>query len=102
MSGKPKRPVLHTDPTGGVTLVYHLSEEEYKKLIAVLKNGKTAGIYDALMVNNICSNSHKWLLHMLNKCFTDDKVPGLWRQSMIRYTETIQTNITTMSHVYAL
>ena len=85
MPSKYKRPVLPTEATEEVTLVYPFSEEEYRKEIAVLKNGKAAGIDDVLVdqINNIASISHKWLLDMLNKCFIENKVPILWRQSKI-------------------
>ena len=49
MSSKPKRLVLHTDTTGEGTLVYHFSKEEYKEIIAAIKNGKAAGIDDVLV-----------------------------------------------------
>ena len=39
---KPKRPVLHTEPTEEVTLMYPFSEKEYRKRIAALNKGKAA------------------------------------------------------------
>ena len=61
-----------------VTLVYHFSNE-YRKKIAALKNGKAAGIDDVLVkqLNNLGPTLHNWLLDMLNKCFTENKVPRL-------------------------
>ena len=54
---KPKRPVLPTAATGEVMLVFPFSEEDYRKGIAALKNGKAAGIDDELVepLNNIGS-----------------------------------------------
>ena len=49
---KPKRRVQPTDATGEVTLVYPVSEEEYRRGIAALKNGEAACIYDVLMCHN--------------------------------------------------
>ena len=48
MSSKAKRRVLPTDAAGRVTLAYHFSEEEYRKGLSALKNGKAAGIDDVL------------------------------------------------------
>ena len=69
MSSKTKCPVLPTDTTGEVTLVYPLSEEEYRKVIVALKNGRAAGIDDVLVkqLNNQGPSLHNWLLDMLNK-----------------------------------
>ena len=50
MSSKPKHSGLHT-AAGEVTLVYTFFEEEYRKGIAPLKNGKAAGI-DNVLVNS--------------------------------------------------
>ena len=55
---------ITTYATGEVTQVYPFSEEEYRKGIATF--------------NNLCPNLHNWLLDMLNKCFTENMVPGLW------------------------
>ena len=84
MSSKPKHSVLHTDAAGEVTLVYTLFEEEYRKRIAPLKNGIAASIDNVLVkhLNNLGPIFHNWLLDMPNKCFTENKVPRLWRQSM--------------------
>ena len=71
MSSKVK---LHTDATREVMLVYPFSEEEYRKGILAPNNGKAASINDVgLLVkqlNNIGPTVQKWLLDMLNKCFT--------------------------------
>ena len=85
MSSKPKPHLLPTDTTVEVTLVYPFSEEEYRKGIAAIKNGRISGIDDVLVEQqkNIGITSFKWLLDMLNKCFRESKVPGLSRQSMI-------------------
>ena len=34
-------------------------------------------------LKNLGSKSHRWLLTMLNKCFMENKIPTLWRQSKI-------------------
>ena len=85
MPSKPRRPVLPTDTTGAATLVYPFTEEEYRKGIAALKNGKAAGIDDVLVeqLKNLGPISHKWLLDLLNNCFTENKIPKVWRQSRI-------------------
>ena len=59
------------------SVVYPFSEEECKKGIAELKNGKAAGIDGVLVgqLNNLVPESHKWLHAMLNKCFTDNVIP---------------------------
>ena len=95
MSSIPKHPVLPTDATGEVTQVYPSSEEEYIIGIAAIKNGKATGIDDVLVkqLNNLGPD-------LLNKFFTENRVPRLWRQSMIKdIPKTIQTDITNMSHV---
>ena len=48
MPGKPKCPVLPTEASGRVTLVYPFSEGEYRKGIAALKSAKAVGISDVL------------------------------------------------------
>ena len=59
MSNTPKRHVL--SPTAEESMVYPFSEEEYRKDIATLKNNKTAGIDDVLVVQlkNSGSKTHK-------------------------------------------
>ena len=72
--------------------MYHFSEEEYRKAITTLKNGKVAAIYDIQVdqLNTIGSTSHKWLLEMPNKCFIGKKVTRLWTVKDHRHTETWQ------------
>ena len=55
MSSKSKHPVLLTDASGEVTLMYTFSEEEYWKGIAAPKNRKAAGIDNVLVkqLNNL-------------------------------------------------
>ena len=52
-------------------MAHPLSEEEYKKGIAALKNNKAAGRDDVLVeqLNNLGQKANKWL-QMLNVCFT--------------------------------
>ncbi len=85
MPSKPRRPILPTAAEGVPSLVYPFSEEEYKKGIATLKNNKAAGRDDMLVeqLKNLGPESHKWLLTMLNKCFMENKIPKIWRQSRI-------------------
>ena len=51
----------------------------------MLKNNKASGRDDVLVkqLNNLGPKSHRWLLTMLNKCFMENKIPTLWRQSNI-------------------
>ena len=79
MSRKPKRPVLPTDVTGEVSLVYPFSEKEYRKGIAVVKNGKAAGLDDVMVKQQhyLGPTLHNYLLDMHNKCFTENNVPRL-------------------------
>ena len=67
------------------SMVYPFGEEEYRRGIATLKNNKAAGIDDVLVeqVNNLGPNTHKWLLAMLNNCFTQNKISTIWRISKI-------------------
>ena len=83
MSTKPKRHVL--SPTAEESMVYPFSEEEYRRGFATLKNNKAAGIDNVLVeqLNNLGPNTHKWLLAMLNNCFTQNKIPTIWRKSKI-------------------
>ena len=83
MSNKPNRHVL--SPTAEKSMVYPFSEEEYRRGIATLKNNKVAGIDDVLVeqLKNLGPNTHKWLLAMLNNCFTQNKIPTIWRESKI-------------------
>ena len=62
-----------------------LTEEEYKKGIAKLKNKKVAGIDDVLVeqLNNLGPQAHRWLHSMLNVCFTENRIHKGWRHSKI-------------------
>ena len=83
MSNKPKRHVL--SPTAEESMVYPFSEEEYRRGIVTLKNNKATGIDDVLVeqLNKLDLNTNKWLLAMLNNCFTQNKVPTIWRKPKI-------------------
>ena len=85
MPSKPKRPVLPPEIDGDYSMVYPFSEEEYMKGVAILKNNKASGRDDVLVeqLNNIGPKAHIWLLTMLNKCFMENMIPTLWRQSKI-------------------
>ena len=50
-----------------------------------MKNNKASGRDDVLVeqLNNLGPKSHIWLLTMLNKCFMENKIPTLSRQSKI-------------------
>ena len=83
MCNKPKRPVLSS--TAEESMVYPFREKEYRSGIATLKNNKAAGI-DCVLVEqlkNLRSKTHKWLFAMLNNCFTQNKIPTIWRPSKI-------------------
>ena len=85
MPDMPKRPVLPPATEGDYSMVHPFSEEEYRNGVAILKNNKASG-RDAVLVEqlkNLGPNSHRWLLTMLNKCFMENKIPTLWRQSNI-------------------
>ena len=85
MSTKLKRPVLPPTTDVEEAMVYPFSEENYRKDIAALKNNKAAGIDDVLVeqLNNLSPKTHKWLLAMLNNCFTKNKITTIWRKSKI-------------------
>ena len=87
MPSKSKHYVPHTDADGEVTLVYTFFEEEYRKGIVAPKKIKAAGTDNVLVkqLNNLGPTLHNWLLDMLKKCFTENKVPRLLRQSMFNY-----------------
>ena len=57
----------------------------YRRGIAALKNNKAAGIDDVLVeqLNNLGSKTHKWLLAIRIHCFTQNKIPTIWRTSKI-------------------
>ena len=82
MPSKPKCPVLPPATEGDYSMAYLLSEEEYRKVVAILKNNKAV---DVLMeqLKNLGSKAHRWLLTMLNKCVMDNNITTLWRQSKI-------------------
>ena len=50
-----------------------------------MKNNKAAGIDDVLVeqLNNLGPKTHKWLLVILNNCFTQNRLPTIWRKSKI-------------------
>ena len=66
-------------------MVYPFSEEEYRKGVTILKNNNASDRDDVLVeqLKNLGPNSNRWLLTILNKCFMDNKIPTLWRQSLI-------------------
>ena len=83
MPSKPKLPVLPPTTEEDYSMVYPFSEEEYRNGVAILKNNKASGRDDVLVeqLKNLGPKSHRWLLTMLNKCFMENKIPTLWRQS---------------------
>ena len=85
MTSTPKRPVLPPATEGDYSMIYPFSEEEYRKGVAILKNNKASGRDDVLVeqLKNLGPKAHRWLLTMLNKCFMENKIPTLWRQSNI-------------------
>ena len=85
MPSKPKRPVLPPATEGDYSMVYHFSEEEYRKRVAILMNNKASGRDDILVeqLKKLGPKAHRWLLTMLNQCFMENKMPTLWRQFKI-------------------
>ena len=85
MPTKPKRHILTTAEQSEQLLVYPFTEEEYRKAIATLKNNKAAGIDHVLVehLTDLGPKAHRWLHSMLNMCFTENKIPNVWRQSRI-------------------
>ena len=85
MPTKPKRPILTTVEQSEQSLVYPFTEEEHRKGIVTLKNNKAAGIDDVLVeqLKHLGPRAHSWLHSMLNMCFTENKIPIVWRQSRI-------------------
>ena len=83
MPSKPKRPVLSPATEGDYSMVYPFSEEEYRKGVAILKNNKASGRDDVLVeqLNKLGPKAHRWLLTMPNKCFRENKILTLCRQS---------------------
>ena len=53
--------------------------------MAILNNNKSSGRDDVLVeqLKTLGPKAHIWLLTMLNKCFMENKIPTLWRQSKI-------------------
>ena len=75
MSTMPKYPKLFPISVDDSSLVFHFTEEEYKKDIATMKSKKKAGIDDVLV---------KRLYSMLNVCFTENRTSKVHpRQSKI-------------------
>ena len=85
MPTKSKPYILTTVEQSEQSLVYPFTEEEYRKGIATLKNNKAAGIDDVLVeqLKHLGPIAHRWLYSMLNTCFTENKIPKVWRQSRI-------------------
>ena len=85
MSTKPKCHTLSPISEEYSSLVFPFTEKEYRKGIATLKNKKEAGIYYVLVeqLNNLGRRVHRWLHSMLNVCFTENRIPKVWRQSKI-------------------
>ena len=85
MPTKPKRHILTTVDQREQSLVYPFTEEEYNKGITTLKNNKAAGIDYVLVeqLTHLGPIAHRWLHSMLNTCFTENKIPKVWRQSRI-------------------
>ena len=81
----PNRPIQTTVEQSEQSLVYPFTEEEYRKGIATLNNNKAEGIYDVLVeqLKHLGPRAHRWLHSMLNTCFTEKKIPKVWRQSRI-------------------
>ena len=85
MLSKTNRSVLPPATEGDYSMVYPFSEEAYRKEEAILKNNKASGRDYVLVeqLKNLGPKAHRWLLTMLNKCFMENKIPTLWRQSKI-------------------
>ena len=68
-----------------ITQWYTLQRRRVQKGVAILKNNKAAGRDDVLVeqLTNLGPKSHRWLLTVPNKCVMENKIPTLWRQSMI-------------------
>ena len=114
MPSKPKRPILPLAREIDYSMVYPFSEEEYRKGVAILMNNKAAGRDDVLVeqLNSFGPKAHRWLLTMLNKCFMENKILTLWRQSKIIailkpgkdsfYSNELPTNIPLVSYQQTL
>ena len=79
MPTKPKRHILPPIKEGTPTMAHPFSEEEYKKVIAAMKNNKAAGRYDVVVeqLKHLGQKANKWLHTMLNVCFTGNKIPKI-------------------------
>ena len=73
MPSKLKHPVLSTVSEGTTSMVYHFSEEEYRRRVTLLKKNKSAG-RDNVLVEQHRNIAHKWLLTMLNTCYMENKI----------------------------
>ena len=64
-------------------MVHPLSEEVYSKGIAALKRNEAAGRDDVLVeqLKHLGPKANKWIHTMLNLCFTENKIPNIWKQS---------------------
>ena len=64
-----------------------VSEEEYRKAVAMLNNNKASGRDDVLVqqLKNIGPKAHIWLLTILNKCFMENKIPTRWSPRLSPY-----------------
>ena len=85
MPTNPKCPKLSPISEDDSSLVFPFTEEEYKMGIAILKNKKVAGIDDVLVEQliNLGLRAYRLLHSMLNVCFTENRIPKVWRQSKI-------------------
>ena len=85
MPTNPKCPKLSPISEDDSSLVFPFTEEEYKKGIATLKNNKAAGIDSVLVeqLKNLGLRAHRSLHSMLKVCFTENRIPKVWRQSKI-------------------
>ena len=85
MPTNPKCPKLSTISEDNSSLVFPFTEKMYTKDIATLKNRKAVEIDDVLVeqLNNLGPRAHRWIHPMLNVCFTETRIPKVWRQSKI-------------------
>ena len=85
MPSKPNRPVLPPATEGDYPMVYPINKEDCRKGVAILKNNKASSRDHVLVeqLKNLGPKAHRWLLTMLNKCFMENKIQTLWRQSKI-------------------
>ena len=85
MTTMPKCPKLSPISEDDSSLVFPFTEEEYWNDIATLKNKKAAGIDDVLVeqLRNLGPRAHRWLHSMLNVCYTEYRIPKVWRHCHI-------------------